>query len=68
MRPLKEKIIASKQGQPSDDVSSAPESGTVRDDTSGNAPSDRGCNPGQMAGKNDDSLQKDDPSVASEER
>jgi hypothetical protein len=56
-----------KPGQPSDDVSSAPESGTVRDDTSGNAPSDRGHNPGQMAGK-DDATQKDDPSVASEER
>jgi hypothetical protein len=55
-----------KKGQPSDDVSSAPESGTVRDDTSGNQPSDRGLNPGQAnaaAGQG-----KDDPSVASEER
>lgn len=60
--------MASRQSQPSDDVSSAPESGTIRDDTSGNAPSDRGYNPGQMAGKDDSSSQKDDPSVASEER
>ena len=60
--------MTSKPGQPSDDVSSAPESGTVRDDTSGNAPSDRGCNPGQTAGKSDNSSEKDDPSIASEER
>jgi hypothetical protein len=60
--------MTSKQGQSSDDVSSAPESGTVRDYTSGNAPSDRGYNPGQMAGKSDNLLQKDDPSIASEER
>ena len=52
-----------KPGQPSDDVSSAPESGTVRDETSGNKPSDRGNNPGQKT--NDQ--KKDDPSVASEE-
>lgn len=60
--------MTSKHGQPSDDVSSAPESGTVRDDTSGNAPSDRGYNPGQMADKGENAPQKDDPSVASEER
>lgn len=60
--------MTSKQGQPSDDVSSAPESGTVRDDTTGNAPSDRGYNPGQTAAKDDSSTPKDDPSVASEER
>lgn len=54
--------------QPSDDVSSAPESGTVRDDTSGNAPSDRGLNPAQGCAKCDDPPEKDDPSVASEER
>jgi hypothetical protein len=60
--------MVSKPGQPSDDVSSAPESGTVRDDTSGNAPSDRGYNPGQRAANEDSSSQKDDPSVASEER
>lgn len=57
-----------KPGHASDDVSSAPESGTVRDDTSGNAPSDRGYNPGQKAAKDENSPQKDDPSVASEER
>lgn len=60
--------MSNKQGQSSDDVSSAPESGTVRDDTSGNAPSDRGYNPGQSASNSDNSSQKDDPSVASEER
>jgi len=60
--------MTSKTGHPSDDVWSAPESGTVRDDTSGNAPSDRGFNPGQGAGKNINPLPTDDPSVASEER
>ncbi|MGH7223012.1 MAG: hypothetical protein ACRELF_07280 [Gemmataceae bacterium] len=60
--------MTNKPGQPSDDVSSAPESGTVRDDTSGNAPSDRGYNPGQLAGKDDNCPCKDDPCVASEER
>ena len=60
--------MPNKPGHPSDDVSSAPESGTVRDETSGNAPSDRGCNPGQKAGKKEDATQKDDPSVAGEER
>ncbi len=61
--------------QPPDDVSSAPESGTVRDDTSGNKPSDRGLNPGQgvSPGGRKGSLQgqptaKDDPSIATEER
>jgi len=51
-------------GRPADDVSSAPESGTVRDETSGNQPSDRGLNPGQAHSE----LAKDDPSVATEER
>lgn len=60
--------MANKRGQPSDDVCEAPESGTVRDDTCGNAPSDRGLNPGQGAAKRDDAVEKDDPSVASEER
>ena len=58
--------MASNKTPPLDDVSSAPESGTVRDDTSGNQPSDRGLNPGQAnaaTGKG-----KADPSVASEER
>lgn len=54
-------------GRPSDDESSAPESGTVRDETSGNNPSDRGLNPGQKPGPGD-RMEKDDPSVASEER
>jgi hypothetical protein len=62
-----EDIMMQKHGQPPDDVSSAPESGTVRDDTSGNAPSDRGCNPGQAASR-DNTQEKDDPSIASEER
>jgi putative Mg2+ transporter-C (MgtC) family protein len=55
-----------KPGQPPDDPSSAPESGTVRDPTSGNQPSDRGLNPGQgsLRGQQD----KDDPSISSEER
>jgi hypothetical protein len=58
--------VSNKTRHPDDDVSSAPESGTVRDDTSGNAPSDRGYNPGQKT--HDDETPKDDPSVASEER
>jgi hypothetical protein len=53
---------------PLDDVSSAPESGTVRDETSGNQPSDRGLNPGQGSRNPDDRLERDDPSIASEER
>jgi hypothetical protein len=68
MRARKESIMTSKTGQPLDEVWSAPESGTVRDDTSGNAPSDRGFNPGQGTNKNGNPLPKDDPSVASEER
>lgn len=60
--------MKNKSGQPSDEVWSAPESGTVRDDTSGNAPSDRGINPGQGSAKKDTEQAKDDPSVASEER
>lgn len=60
--------MTNKPGQPPDDVSSAPESGTVRDDTSGNAPSDRGLNPGQGCARSHEPLEKDDPSVASEER
>lgn len=60
--------MTNKPGQPPDDVSSAPESGTVRDDTSGNAPSDRGLNPAQGSATSDNPQAKDDPSVASEER
>jgi hypothetical protein len=66
--PGKERIMTSKPNQPSDDVWSAPESGTIRDDTSGNAPSDRGHNPGQGAAENGNAPHKDDPSIASEER
>jgi hypothetical protein len=64
-----------RKGQPPDDVSSAPESGTVRDETSGNQPSNRGVNPGQGSaplshGHRPPGLppEKDDPSIASEER
>lgn len=46
-----------------DDVSSAPESGTVRDNTSGNQPSDRCNQPGPTSKESGD-----DPSVAGEER
>ena len=64
--------MAKTTGRPPDDESSAPESGTVRDDTSGNQPSDRGLNLGQQsAGKASGGArpqEKDDPSVASEER
>jgi hypothetical protein len=61
--------MSDKRGQPPDDVSSAPESGTVRDETSGNAPSDRGYNPGQKhQPASEPRLEPDDPSVASEER
>jgi hypothetical protein len=41
--------MAEKHGRPSDDVSSAPESGTVRDSTSGNQPSDRNYDPRTVA-------------------
>ena len=61
--------MATKKRRP-DDASSAPESGTVRDDTSGNAPSDRGLNPAQKrpAPARDTPPDKDDPSVAGAER
>jgi hypothetical protein len=67
-QPGKERTMTSGTSHPSDEVWSAPESGTVRDDTSGNAPSDRGFNPGQGSAENDNPQVKDDPSVASEER
>ena len=67
--------MATKQGRPSDDVWSAPESGTERDETSGNNPSDRGINPGQgraLSGQGqnrpDEPEGIDDPAIASEER
>ncbi len=59
--------MAKKPTPAPDDPSSAPESGTIRDDTSGNKPSDRGYDPGQTASPTDHP-DKDDPSVASEER
>jgi hypothetical protein len=49
-----------KPGQPPDDESSAPESGTVRDPENESAPADRGLR--ESGGE------KDDPSVAGEER
>jgi len=66
--------MSTKTGRPTDDVWSAPESGTVRDDTSGNQPAnpqERGApdadksNPrcGSSSGQN-----KDNPSFAGEER
>jgi hypothetical protein len=69
--------MAAKPGRPSDDVSSAPESGTVRDDTSGNRGADQ---PGRPApGRRHDGSKNhpdrhpenpaaDDPRVAGEER
>jgi hypothetical protein len=54
--------------RPSDDPSSAPESGTVRDETSGNQPAhggERGIEDRTPASR---ATEKDDPSVAGEER
>jgi hypothetical protein len=45
----KEMPMASKPGRPPDDPSSAPESGTVCDETSGNRPSDRANAPQHTA-------------------
>jgi len=60
-----------RKGQPSDDVSSAPESGTVCDDTSGNKPSDRANLPDSPADRATlhptNAQNQDDPSVAKEE-
>jgi hypothetical protein len=67
-----------KSNQPKDDVSSAPESGTVRDETTGNNAANPQERPGTMppaqhkqgthAPKSRDSGLRDDPSVAGEER
>ena len=66
--------MSTQAGQPSDDVWSASESGTVRDDTSGNQPAhpnDRGApagdksNPGCGSSVNQN---KDNPCFAGEER
>jgi hypothetical protein len=65
--------MAEHQGRPSDDVSSAPESGTVRDSTSGNQPSDRNYDPRTMAEHEKGKFTpgevpgRDDPSYAGEE-
>jgi len=50
--------------RPPDDASSAPESGTVRNETSGNQPSDR--TQGEQDRKRE-RAEKDDPSHAGEE-
>jgi hypothetical protein len=55
------------QRQPGDDPSSAPESGTVRTDTSGNQPANRGERP-LVEDLTSEAAAKDDPSVAGEER
>ena len=53
--------------QPPDDPSSAPESGTVRTDTSGNKPSDPKTGPNADE-RGPDPRRKDDPATAPEER
>jgi hypothetical protein len=58
--------VMTKHGRPPDDVSSAPESGTVRDDTSGNQPSDRLNRPGQTT-RAEQGQEKDNPGTAGEE-
>ena len=55
--------MAKKQGQPSDDPSSAPESGTVRDNTPPPADRGRSSEKDKRDGKGGD-----DPSTANEER
>jgi hypothetical protein len=65
--------MAEQHGRPSDDDSSAPESGTVRDSTSGNQPSDRNFDPCTQAEHEKgqptpgEVLGRDDPSYAGEE-
>ncbi len=59
--------MPNKPGQPPDDPSSAPESGTVRDDTSGNNTARRGDDPGQREPATAP-RKNDDPSSAPEER
>jgi hypothetical protein len=61
--------MSAPKGRPSGDVSSAPESGTVRDETSGNQPAhpqERGF--AAKKGNSKDKPAKDDPSAAGEER
>jgi len=66
--------MARQKNQPPDDVSSAPESGSVRDDTTGNNPSDR-SNDRQKSGTEinrtkgeEKSQDRDAPTFAGEER
>ncbi|MFL5341067.1 MAG: hypothetical protein ACJ8F7_13050 [Gemmataceae bacterium] len=65
--------MAAKKGHPPTDTSSAPESGTARDDTSGNRLSDRGGKDRPSGrgspSRNDPKPQppRDDPSEAGEE-
>jgi hypothetical protein len=59
------------KGRPSDDVSSAPESGTVRDNTSGNQPANphnRGTRKPERQKDQSGDEAKDDPQHAGEER
>jgi len=62
------------RGQPDDDVSSAPESGTVRDETSGNLPAnpqERGTQSGDKSNRRCSAADRqngDDPCCAGEER
>jgi hypothetical protein len=66
--------MAMTRGRPHDDVSSAPESGTVRDETSGNEP----AHPQERGAPRNDKLNpqcgatdkqnRDDPGFAGEER
>jgi hypothetical protein len=59
------------KGRPSDDVSSAPESGTVRDNTSANQPvkpQERGAPKSERGPDRDSNKEKDAPHHAGEER
>ena len=63
--------MSTKRATSLDDVSSAPESGTVRDETSGNQPAhphERGVAADSKSGKAGPREAKDDPSHAGEER
>jgi hypothetical protein len=59
--------MTKQQERPLDDVSSAPESGTVCDDTSGNKPSDRNNRVSETDTVDESKQAKDDPSHAGEE-
>jgi hypothetical protein len=66
--------MSAKSGRPTDDVWSAPESGTVRDESSGNQPAhphERGLPDAESSKRHGGSggePEKDDPSFAGEER